>query len=159
MLKQIVPCLRFLSTRRPVTFESHFFFNRLKLIQALAVITLKCGHNNNFMSNWTSLESTNQIDAIKHQPGYSLIFKHSTRCSISMMAKRRFELDWEKLPTDMPLYFLDLIKHRDISSQVAQDFHVHHESPQMLLIKDGECVLDLSHGEISVDEALEVLVA
>jgi bacillithiol system protein YtxJ len=107
--------------------------------------------------NWTSLDSADQVNAIKHNAGYSLIFKHSTRCSISMMAKRRFEMDMDKLPADMPLYFLDLIKFRDISSQVAHDFQVHHESPQMLLIKDGECILDQSHGEISVDEALEVL--
>jgi len=107
--------------------------------------------------NWKSLDSADQVEAIKQNEGYSLIFKHSTRCSISMMAKRRFEMDMDKLPADMPLYFLDLIKYRDISSQVAQDFHVHHESPQMLLIKDGECILDQSHGEISVEEALEVL--
>jgi len=107
--------------------------------------------------NWKSLDSADQVEAIKQNEGYSLIFKHSTRCSISMMAKRRFEMDMDKLPADMPLYFLDLIKYRDISSQVAQDFHVHHESPQVLLIKDGECILDQSHGGISVDEALEVL--
>ncbi|WP_428327417.1 bacillithiol system redox-active protein YtxJ [Mucilaginibacter sp.] len=107
--------------------------------------------------NWTSLESADQINAIKKQEGYSLIFKHSTRCSISMMVKKRFELDWEKLPDNLPLYFLDLIKHRDISNQVATEFFVHHESPQLLMIKDGECVLDLSHGEVSVDEALSVL--
>lgn len=106
---------------------------------------------------WTSLDSANQIDTIKNNQGYSLIFKHSTRCSISMMAKRRFEMDMEKLPANMPLYFLDLIKYRDLSGQVAQEFHVHHESPQMLLIKNGECVLDQSHGGISVDETLEVL--
>jgi len=104
------------------------------------------------------LDSADQVKAIKQNVGYSLIFKHSTRCSISMMAKRRFEMDMDKLPADMPLYFLDLIKYRDISSQVAQDFQVHHESPQMLLIKDGECILDQSHGGISVEEALEVLV-
>ncbi len=103
------------------------------------------------------MDSAEQINAIKHNEGYSLIFKHSTRCSISMMAKRRFEMDMDKLPSDMPLYFLDLIKYRDISSQVAHDFQVHHESPQMLLIKDGECILDQSHGGISVDETLEVL--
>jgi bacillithiol system protein YtxJ len=74
-----------------------------------------------------------------------------------MMAKRRFELDWEDLPEDMPLYFLDLISYRELSAQVAQLFHVHHESPQLLLIKDGECVLDQSHGAISVEEALSVL--
>jgi len=104
--------------------------------------------------NWTALDSAQQLNEIKGKPGYSLIFKHSTRCSISMMAKRRFEMDWDALPADMPLYFLDLIKHRDISAQVAEDFHIHHESPQMLLIKDGECILDQSHGGISVDEAV-----
>jgi len=107
--------------------------------------------------NWISLETADQLMQIKQQEGYSLIFKHSTRCSISMMAKRRFELDWDNLPENMPLYFLDLIKHRDLSNQVAQLFQVHHESPQMLLIKNGECILDQSHSGISVDETLEVL--
>ncbi|MBD1387261.1 bacillithiol system redox-active protein YtxJ [Mucilaginibacter rigui] len=106
---------------------------------------------------WISLETADQLDNIKQQQGYSLIFKHSTRCSISMMAKRRFELDWDNLPADMPLYFLDLIKHRDLSNKVAADFSVYHESPQLLLIKDGECILDQSHGAISVDEAMSVL--
>ena len=97
------------------------------------------------------------MNSIKQHQGYSLIFKHSTRCSISMMAKRRFELDWEDLPADMPLYFLDLITYRDLSRQVAEIFQVNHESPQLLLIKDGECILDQSHGGISIEEALSVL--
>lgn len=103
---------------------------------------------------WIQLQSADQLNTIKQQPGYSLIFKHSTRCSISMMAKRRFELDWDDLPKEMPLYFLDLIQHRDISSQVAEVFQVHHESPQLLLIKNGECILDQSHGAISIEDAL-----
>jgi bacillithiol system protein YtxJ len=107
--------------------------------------------------NWTSLESADQINGIKQQQGYSVIFKHSTRCSISMMVKKRFELDWDKLPGDLPLYFLDLIKYRELSSKIATDFQVYHESPQLLLIKDGECVLDLSHGQVSVEEALLVI--
>jgi bacillithiol system protein YtxJ len=107
--------------------------------------------------NWTSLESADQISSIKHQEGYSVIFKHSTRCSISLMVKRRFELDWNKLPENLPLYFLDLIKHRELSNKIASDFQVYHESPQLLLIKDGECILDLSHGQISVEEALSVI--
>jgi len=104
--------------------------------------------------NWTSLESADQLDSIKQKNGYSVIFKHSTRCSISMMAKRRFEMDWDRLPTEVPLYFLDLIRYRDISGKIAEEFSVHHESPQLLLIKDGECILDQSHGEISVDDTL-----
>lgn len=104
--------------------------------------------------NWTSLDKAEQLDGIKQTHGYSVIFKHSTRCSISMMAKRKFELDWDRLPGEIPLYFLDLIQHRDISNQIASTFSVNHESPQLLLIKDGECILDQSHGEISVDDTL-----
>jgi bacillithiol system protein YtxJ len=108
--------------------------------------------------NWTLINTAEQLKEIKNKTGYSIIFKHSTRCSISMMAKRRFELDWDSLPNDITLYFLDLIKHRDLSNQVATDFNVHHESPQLLLIKDGDCILDQSHGQISVEEALTVLI-
>ena len=107
--------------------------------------------------NWTPLESAEQIETIKQQQGFSVIFKHSTRCSISLMVKRRFELDWNKLPEDLTLYFLDLIKYRDLSNKVASDFQVYHESPQLLMIKDGECILDLSHGHVSVEEALSVI--
>ena len=73
------------------------------------------------------------------------------------MVKKRFELDWDKLPGDLPIYFLDLIKYRELSAKIASDFQVHHESPQLLLIKNGECILDLSHGEVSVEEAMSVL--
>src|ERR1700755_797519 len=104
---------------------------------------------------WIALESAEQIKNIQQNPGYNIIFKHSTRCSISMMAKRKFELDWDELPQDISLYFLDLIKYRELSNQVASDFHVHHESPQLLLIKNGECILDQSHSGISVEEALQ----
>jgi len=106
---------------------------------------------------WKALDSADQLNEIKQQPGYSIIFKHSTRCSISMMAKRRFELDWDQFPETLPLYFLDLIKNRDISNQIAEQFQVNHESPQLLLIKDGECILDQSHGGISVEETLTMV--
>lgn len=106
---------------------------------------------------WKYITDVNQIEEIKKQPGYSLIFKHSTRCSVSMMAKRRFEMDWEVIPEDTSLYFLDLINYRQISADIATRFQVHHESPQILLIKDGSCVLDASHGDISADEVAEVI--
>lgn len=106
---------------------------------------------------WNYITDINQIEEIKKQTGYSLIFKHSTRCSVSMMAKKRFEMDWDTIPADTKLYFLDLISYRDISAQIADTFNVHHESPQILLIKDAECVLDASHGDISADEVVEVI--
>ena len=66
-------------------------------------------------------------------------------------------MDKDHLPDNVSLYFLDLIKYRDISNQIVEDFQVHHQSPQLLLIKDGECILDQSHGGISVEEALSEL--
>jgi bacillithiol system protein YtxJ len=108
---------------------------------------------------WISLNNLEQVNTIKNDSGYSVIFKHSTRCSISLMAKRNFELDWEAIPTDTKLYFLDLISHRDISAAIAEAFQVHHESPQTLLIKDGECILDSSHSDISAEEIAESIIA
>lgn len=107
--------------------------------------------------NWIPLESADQVQEIKQQKGYSIIFKHSIRCSISLMAKRRLEMDKDHLPEELPVYFLDLIRYRDISNQIAEDFQVHHESPQLLVIKDGECILDQSHGHISMEEAISVV--
>ncbi len=101
--------------------------------------------------NWKPLEKIEQLQEIKSAEGYHILFKHSTRCSISMMVKKRFELEWDALPSDTSLYFLDLLNHRDISSGIASLFSVQHESPQLLLIKDGECIYNASHGEISAE--------
>lgn len=108
---------------------------------------------------WLDLNSLQQLDQIKKDAGYSLIFKHSTRCSISLMAKRSFEFDWDKIPADTKLYFLDLIANRDISNEIAELFQVAHQSPQILLIKDGDCVLEASHSDISAEEVAEVITA
>lgn len=106
---------------------------------------------------WTNITDQAQVSQIKEQTGYSLIFKHSTRCSVSAMAKRRFEMDWDAIPADTNLYFLDLISYRAISAQIAETFQVHHESPQIILIKDGACILDASHSDISAEEVADVI--
>lgn len=79
-----------------------------------------------------------------------VIFKHSSRCSISSMAKNRLER--EESPADVRFYFLDLIKHRAVSNKVAEVFGVFHESPQVLLIKNEECTYDESHNGISMED-------
>ena len=110
--------------------------------------------------NWNSLTSAyelNQIIERSHQVP-CLIFKHSTRCSISFMAKHRLEEKWDFDATKLEPYYLDLFSYRNVSNEVAERFQVFHESPQILLIKDGECVHDASHLDISVEEIKEVLV-
>lgn len=107
--------------------------------------------------NWIPFTTDSQLANIKANVGYSIVFKHSTRCSISTMAKKKFELDWDDLPANTQLYFLDLLSNRSLSASIADDFNVQHQSPQVLLIKNGECILDQSHGDISVDELIEVM--
>lgn len=133
-------------------------WNLAQTVYALPIAhTLKLKEEGDKMHNWTDLTNASQIDDIKNADGYSVIFKHSTRCSISMMAKRSFERDWDVITGNVNFYFLDLINHRDVSAYIAEIFKVHHESPQLLLIKDGECILDASHSDISADEVAEQL--
>ena len=105
--------------------------------------------------NWIPLNNLEQLKSIGEAEGYSVIFKHSTRCSVSMMAKKRFEHDWDAIPEGTNVYFLDLISNREISNTIAQQFNVYHESPQILLIKNGECIYETSHGEISAEDLAE----
>lgn len=106
---------------------------------------------------WTKLTSIDQLDEIKNSSAVNVIFKHSTRCSVSLMAKRRFESDWNIIPEQTPLYFLDLIAHRDLSNKIAEVFNVHHESPQILVLHKGECIFDASHSEIDAEEIASVI--
>ena len=76
-----------------------------------------------------------------------LIFKHSTRCSISTMSKSRLERSWEE-NTPIQTYFLDLIIYRDLSNNIAEQFKIEHQSPQVLIIKKGKCIYTASHNEI-----------
>lgn len=102
--------------------------------------------------NWIDLTAAEQLDAIDEQSGQQavVIFKHSTRCSISSMAKGR--LDRSTAPDNLPFYYLDLLKYRPLSDEIAQRYSVHHESPQVLVIRNGECVYEESHNGISMQE-------
>lgn len=109
--------------------------------------------------NWISLTSAEQLTSIKEKSFQrpQLIFKHSTRCNISSMALNRLER-YATPPAGTDYYYLDLLAYRNISQQVAADFSVRHESPQVLVIKNGECVYDESHYGISMEDLQEQLV-
>ncbi len=110
------------------------------------------------MINWISVASENEIEAIKERSNEipCVIFKHSTRCPISSIAKLRLEDNWDFNNNEMEAYFLDLIRYRSVSNYIADTFDVHHESPQILLIKNGDCTYESSHLDITVDELKEV---
>jgi bacillithiol system protein YtxJ len=107
--------------------------------------------------NWiplTELDQLNSIEKDSHDKNI-VLFKHSTRCSISDMAKGR--LDRAPNIEQADFYYLDLIAHRDISNEIATRFQVHHQSPQIILLRKGDCVYSESHNGITTQELEEQL--
>ena len=104
--------------------------------------------------DWNYLTSVHDVEALieRSRSRPCLILKHSTSCPISSLAKNRLEMQWDIPIEDMEVYYLDLLRHRDVSNYIAAEFGVRHESPQVLLIKDGRSVYDASHLDIRVDE-------
>ena len=106
-----------------------------------------------FLSNtatefqWKNLESLAAWEEILAAPGKKLVFKHSTRCSISVFALRDFERSFDE-NSGIDCYFLDLLKHRDVSNAIAENTGVYHESPQVIVLNDGRVIYDASHHKI-----------
>lgn len=111
------------------------------------------------MIPWIELQTADQLQQLTEQSFQrpQIIFKHSTRCSISSMAKSRLERG--PVPLGADFYYLDLIRYRELSNQIADQFQVWHESPQVLLIRNGACVYDESHNGISIAELEDQLAS
>lgn len=108
---------------------------------------------------WNNLEQFSDIEdlLVLSEQQACLIFKHSTRCPLSAMAKQRLERDWAFAERQLRPYYLDVIAHRSLSNQIAADLGVQHESPQALLIHKGRCFFSCSHLEIEVSLLAERL--
>lgn len=105
--------------------------------------------------HWIHLTGEEQLKQIisKSQIKAQVIFKHSSRCSISAVALQR--LQKVSQPADIDFYFLDLLSYRSLSNKIANLFDVPHESPQVLVIRDGKCVYEESHMGISMNDIVE----
>lgn len=101
--------------------------------------------------NWFKLTDLNDLESMIQESFQHpvVVFKHSTRCSISRMALRQFEADWN-LEGKITPYFLDLLEYRPISNAIVERLGVVHQSPQVIVIKDGQAVYDASHEGIAV---------
>ncbi|MDA0315199.1 MAG: bacillithiol system redox-active protein YtxJ [Bacteroidetes bacterium] len=102
--------------------------------------------------NWNKLTSEEQIDQLIEESTEKpvLLFKHSTRCSISSMSLDRLLRNWKSEDSaKITPYYLDLIAYRTLSNLVAERFDIPHESPQVLLIERGKVTYHESHYGIS----------
>lgn len=98
--------------------------------------------------NLTGMEQLNEI-VERSKTKTQIIFKHSTRCGVSRMVINQFKKDYKLSENDADLYYLDLLNFRAISNAIAEKFQVMHESPQLLIIKNGVVVAHDSHGGIN----------
>lgn len=100
---------------------------------------------------WIPLTGIAQLEDIEQKSTIrpQLIFKHSTTCGISRMVLRAFADSFDFENEELDLYYLDLHKFREVSNETGYKFQVVHQSPQLLIIKDGASVADASHGAIT----------
>lgn len=100
---------------------------------------------------WIPLNDIQQLNYIedKSKTKTQVIFKHSTRCGISRMVINQFVDQYPFTEKEADLYYLDLLSFKDVSNEVDYKFQVVHQSPQLLVIKNGEVVVHDSHGAIN----------
>ncbi len=103
---------------------------------------------------WKEITSVEEFNEMLNAPTdkAKLFFKHSTRCSISSMALKGFEREWNVSSDDFELYFVDLIAHRDISNAIAAESHVEHQSPQVVVWRNGLVIYNASHHHIDAQK-------
>ena len=101
--------------------------------------------------NWINLTNLDEITDIKTLSISEsiFIFKHSTRCGISRIVKKQFEKLLLQNKNNIKVYYLDLLKYRNVSDAVSDIFQVKHESPQLLIIRNEEAVKHVSHYDIT----------
>lgn len=102
------------------------------------------------MANYHALTTVEQVDELVEQSRTEplIIFKHSTSCSISTLAKSRIDKALRDDSLGHPVHLLDLLRHRDVSNYVAERLHVRHESPQAILLDGGEAHYVATHLDI-----------
>ncbi len=103
------------------------------------------------------LESEEQLEKISEEKDPQIIFKHNTTCPISKRVLRSLKEEADTLPADTSFYILDLLTHRNISDAITKRFSIDHQSPQLLLIKDGKCTYNRSLYNITPEETARAI--
>ena len=113
----------------------------------------------NSTENWNTLESLDHWNQLLDQSFQNavVVFKHSTRCFISRSVLNNFEATGMNAGTPQTFYLLDLLSYRSVSDAITEHTLVEHQSPQIIVLKDGKTVFTASNDAISFDSVLEFL--
>ncbi|HZF68337.1 MAG TPA: bacillithiol system redox-active protein YtxJ [Gemmatirosa sp.] len=95
------------------------------------------------------LVSSADLDALLAEP-VALLFKHSDRCPISGVAHDQIRALARRRP-ELPIWVVDVIDDRSLSQRVAERLHVHHQSPQAILVVAGAPAWAVSHFQVRLE--------
>lgn len=86
-----------------------------------------------------------------------LIFKHSSTCGTSAMAHEEIDELLAGPPLDADVYVVSVQASRPVAQAITARFHVRHESPQALLIRNAEVRWHASHFHVNAKEIGDAL--
>jgi len=140
-------------------FILRFTRNSIFFIWLFLFISMNMKTTGEGQDEWINLTDENQLNEIivESRSKPVIIYKHSTRCGLSTVAYQRLQNGLDKLTPQASLYYLDLIQYREVSAKVSEIFGVRHQSPQVLIIKNGAAAYMASHHEIVVNDILQYL--
>jgi len=99
--------------------------------------------------NWNIPQNRTAIDEILNSVDRpQIVYKHSYRCSISLLSKQSLDSGIEELREVADVHLVDVVSMRDLSDYVAEKTGVRHESPQVLLLNRGTPYWSASHGGV-----------
>lgn len=100
-----------------------------------------------------TIKSTEEFEKLVKEKKDFIIYKHSSTCSLSALAKREVEkFQQENQSEDYPIYEVLVLESRPVSNYIAEKSNTTHQSPQILLFKDGVCRKNFSHKSVNVGE-------
>lgn len=122
------------------------------------------GNNDETKSEVSLWEELHNVEEYREALDHSftkpiLFFKHSTTCFISKTVLKNLEsqISSSENKDKIDLYYLDLLHFRPISNLMANDLDLAHQSPQAILIKNGEVKYHASHESIDFEKAVNAL--
>lgn len=107
---------------------------------------------------WSTISEPSQLQTVLQQSEEKpqLIYKHSHRCSVCFVAKGNLEKAADEIREQADMHCLNVVKNREASDMIASDLDVRHESPQVIMLNNGEVIWHASHGSIDADTILEL---
>ena len=97
------------------------------------------------------MKNINTIDEYKKQITLNniyLVFKHSNKCEVSKVVYKRLQDALDNKTLNISIFMLVVQDSRELSDFIEKETKIKHETPQIILFKDGKVIYTESHYKI-----------